>query len=178
MEKTLSQASETMLSGLKNQITATTHPHGSKMSIGTQSGSPKVYRQGPAIKTKDQATQIRSWVLRLKSPDPDKELYVEGGQIKFREIPPMTQDQINLAIEAQASLSPDVVKYHLKKLAIRKRISGSEEQIQYILRDDAARLAAAGVCEYNLFLAIDWFIEHDESDWYPQYSNLRKKCLI
>lgn len=69
----------------------------------------------------------------------------------------------------------DVIYSHLLRLAAEKKIVGDQNQINYILTDRVNRLK--GASELQVFNAVEWFIENDESNFFPNTAVLKKKVF-
>tara|TARA_R100001086_G_C11773039_1_gene241409 strand:- start:211 stop:543 length:333 start_codon:yes stop_codon:yes gene_type:complete len=107
----------------------------------------------------------------------DNKIYKEvDGVMKWVEYPPMTEKEKETAIWYSQPASAETILRYLKELAMHKRISGGEEERRFVIKDMVKRLN--GVTEPMIFYAVNWFIENDDGDWFPQVSVLRKKCGV
>lgn len=63
---------------------------------------------------------------------------------------------------------------HLMRMSAHKHIKGDEKQKAFLLKDYAQRLFEMKVLEVDLFLACDYFISEDDSEFFPSFAKLKK----
>lgn len=79
--------------------------------------------------------------------------------------------------------SKETIKAHLERVAVIKPIKGTNKgssadgdaQTAFLLFDYVERLLEARVTEVDLFIALEWFIENDDNDFFPSYAKLKKR---
>ena len=110
------------------------------------------------------------WVLRDSFDDDGKE----------------ASDKEKKLIEAFSEpATKDTILAHLMKTSVHLRVEGAgkndseggNRQSAIILYDYTCRLFEHKVLEADLFLALDFFIEHGDSDFFPKYNKLHKQIF-
>jgi len=120
-----------------------------------------------------QAIQIRSLVRRAKQNFTFK--MGRDGMEKIP-LPDLTAEEQALADYYRHPASKKVILRYLQKLAIRKRMDTNDEtRAAYIIADDTDRLYGLEVTEMDMSTMVDHFIENDESAFYPQYAQMKKR---
>lgn len=65
------------------------------------------------------------------------------------------------------------IQAHLLRLAVHKRMTGGDDEKAITMREYINRLK--GVTELNLYDAVEWFIEHDDGDFFPNIAKIKDK---
>lgn len=94
-----------------------------------------------------------------------------------------TNEDARFRIAFGSPASKDTIIAHLMRLAALKPIKGTNKisaddgdvQTSFIVLDYTARLLEDKVREVDLFIALEHFIEDDDSDFFPSYAKIKKR---
>ena len=176
--KKLSEASGGIVKAAKlTTVTPSTCQDGSRDEDGKEIGQYNPPRS--AIADQNQATQI-AYLLRQAEPRKRYSSWYKGENGMTRDVeivqPSLTQEQMELVRYHRRPANPNTIQKLLVKLAMHKHLKGGEDQQAYLLADYTSRLR--GATELDVFNAVEWFIENDESGFFPAFARLKEKVGI
>lgn len=87
---------------------------------------------------------------------------------------PELSDEENQMVEYYSQPADyKTIHAQLLRLAVHKRIAGGEKEKELVLREYINRLK--GATELQVFDVVEWFIENDESDFFPNIAKIKDK---
>jgi len=155
--------------------------------------------QFPIVQTKNQAISIRSLMFQGQSKMVWKRILTNGDdeiedtenltpwdiQEKYQgyrlvniqeEIhTDMTEEEKAIVFHYSQPADYKTIHSHLLRLAVHKRMTGNDKEKELILREYINRLK--GVTELQIFDAVEWFIDNDDSDFFPNLAKIKSKIL-
>lgn len=87
--------------------------------------------------------------------------------------PELTNEQRSLIDYYSQPADYKAIQAGLLRLAVHKRMTGDDNEKAIRLREYINRLK--GVTELQLFDVVEWFIENDKGDFFPNISVLKEK---
>lgn len=92
-------------------------------------------------------------------------------------------DDARLIAAFSAPAGKETILAHLVRLAAIKPVEGTDKKsdplgdpnASFKIYDYLSRLLELKVTEVDLFIALDYFIEEDTSDFFPSYAKLKKR---
>lgn len=149
-------------------------PHGSTMTGGGMTiPSPRQANIKP-LKTPEEVTSIELLLRQARSRVQGWKKTDRGMQ-RILSTPILTKQERAMAEHYKRPASKAVILHHVLRLAAHKHIKGDQRQVDFLLDDIVNRLQ--GATELQIFHAIEFFINENESDFFPQIASLRQKVL-
>jgi hypothetical protein len=87
----------------------------------------------------------------------------------------MTEEEKAIVFHYSQPADYKTIYSHLLRLAVHKRMTGNDKEKELILREYINRLK--GVTELQIFDAVEWFIDNDDSDFFPNLAKIKSKIL-